>query len=71
MRMRPKRRKGTESVVILGVSFLITITSAGFWGTSFDVMMNADIARQLCFRMMGVEVEGVVRDGNARLCGPL
>jgi hypothetical protein len=44
MRMRPKRRKGTESVVIFGVTLRITITSEGFAGTSFDVIVRNDYA---------------------------
>jgi hypothetical protein len=40
MRMRPKRRKGTESVVIFGVTLRITITSEGFAGTSLDVIVR-------------------------------
>ena len=31
----PKRRNGTESVVIPGTTSRITITSSGFLGTSF------------------------------------
>jgi len=37
--MRPKRRKGTESVVTLGVISRMTITSSGFEGTSLDDMV--------------------------------
>lgn len=36
----PKREKGTEKVVMLGVRSRMTMTSAGFWGMSFE-----DIAR--------------------------
>jgi hypothetical protein len=47
MRIRPKRRKGTESVVIFGVTLRITITSEGFAGTSLDAIVRmgyADVA---------------------------
>jgi hypothetical protein len=44
MRIRPKRRKGTESVVIFGVTLRITITSEGFAGTSLDVIVWMDYA---------------------------
>jgi len=36
--MRPNRRKGTESVVTLGRSRGLPITSSGFWGTSLEDM---------------------------------
>jgi hypothetical protein len=41
MRKSPKRRKGTENVVIFGVTLRITITSEGFAGISFDVIVMA------------------------------
>ena len=37
---RPKRLKGVEQMVILGVTFRITITSDGFVGMSLDVMLD-------------------------------
>lgn len=37
--IRPKRRNGTLRVVTPGTSSRITITSSGFWGMSFDVIL--------------------------------
>jgi hypothetical protein len=37
--IRPNRRKGTERVVTFGAMSRITITSSGFEGMSFEVMI--------------------------------
>lgn len=39
-RKRPKRAKGTERVVMLGVMSRMTITAEGLLGTSLDVMTS-------------------------------
>ena len=38
--IRPKRAKGAEQIVILGVILRITITLAGSEGMSFDVIVR-------------------------------
>lgn len=38
--IRPKRRKGTESVVTPGTRSRMTITSSGCWGMSLDVILR-------------------------------
>lgn len=43
-RMRPKRAKGTERVVMFGVMSRMTITAEGLLGTSLDVMAT-DVCR--------------------------
>jgi hypothetical protein len=43
--MRPNLEKGTDRVVMLGVTFLITITSSGSFGTSFDACFEAIVEK--------------------------
>ena len=44
----PNLAKGTERVVISGVTFRITMTSAGFDGISFEVMLTMRMLKLQC-----------------------
>lgn len=56
-RKRPKRAKGTERVVMLGVMSRMTITAEGLLGTSLDVMAS-ELLAELCnvWMLMGVKL---------------
>ena len=57
MRKRPKRAKGAERVVMLGVMSRMTITAEGLLGTSLDVMASGLLAELCNVRMlMGVKL---------------
>lgn len=45
--IRPKRRKGTESVVTPGTTSRMTITSSGFLGMSLSDILAVDTVKQI------------------------
>jgi hypothetical protein len=71
--INPKRRKGTERVVMPGTSSRITITSSGFDGTSLEVMvaisslsdLNYSYLTSICILSFGDEG----REGGAMRAG--